>query len=286
MADVLLPQSRLLRFLVALLAGAWILLGIYLAFLHSDAPRVLSPVAEAAERTAAHPGYRVEIAASVQGVPGVGPLQMRGSGAVNGKTGRSQLELRTYGAPSPPGDFTITQITDGDTFYMALPALGSLAGGKPWMKLELSDLGTAGSGSADPKDQLSQLRSVAGSVQPTGTETVRGVPCTHYVASVDLGREAEQLRDEGKDEAADAIEELLDAGQQSTIPTEVWIDTKGFVRRQTISIPFGFLGAGAAMSMQMDLFAFGAEPRISPPPSSQVFDASGLAEQALEGVDA
>jgi hypothetical protein len=179
----------------------------------------LTPLAQAAERTAEYPGARMTIEGAFE-VPGSGAaLTMQGQGEYNGTTGRSRI---TMGADLPPeaaaqilgGRFEVEQVavTRPGTvvMYMRSTAFGQLPGGARWMKLDLSEEVGGQMQSMDPRDQLKMLRS-SKDFEELGTERVRGVPTTHYRATVDQGDEVERLRDEGEDAAADMLEKVIKA---------------------------------------------------------------------------
>lgn len=261
--DELLPQSRLAR--TAAIAGAavWLLLGFYLAFLHEDAPTVLSPVAEAADRTATAKGFRFEMHAQTS-TPEVGVIRMEGSGAYNGSTDRFSLELEATGNfPGIGSSFQMLEVAQGTTFYMSSPIMStSLPDGKSWIKMDLSEI-LGDNVNADPRQQLAELEKV-GDVTVVGDEKIRGVPTTHYRAMVDVA-------DSG----------IPGYPPGTVIPSDVWIDSEGYVRRNTISMPAD--AAGGSFAVQMDLFGFDANPDIAIPPDAAVFDGSELLEQ-LEGL--
>ena len=257
MAD-LMPEKRLFRAAIVVAAAAWALLGFYLAFLHEDSPTALSPVAEAAERTAAAPGYRFEMSGTMAGVA-TGSVQMTGSGAYNGATDRFSMELSMSGA-AVGGGLQMTEVGEGSTFYISSPLFSSaLPGGKSWVKVNLEEL--LGEGiNADPREQLAELESVA-DITVVGSEKIRGAQTTHYSALIDAGSVG-----------------MTGAGASTAIPTDIWIDANGYVRRQTARTP-SFLGGAGSIDLRMDLYAFGSSPEVVLPPESLVFDGGELIEE-------
>jgi hypothetical protein len=67
------------------------------------------------------------------------------------------------------------------------------------------------------------------------------------------------------------------------MPVEVWVDDGGLVRRmrQVMSIPTSPGAPGLEMDMRIDLYDFGAAPKIEIPPASKVFDTTPLLEAEL-----
>jgi hypothetical protein len=253
----------------------------------------LTPLAQAAERTAEYPGARMTIEGELE-VPGSGAVvTMEGEGEYNGKTGLSRLTVgsdlpQEAAAQVPGGRFEIEQI--GETrpgtvvMYMRSQAFGELPGGAEWMKLDLSEQVGAQMQSLDPREQLKMLRS-SEDFEKLGTERVRGVPTTHYKATVDQGDEIERLRDEGEDSAADLLETVIEANDGvDTVGVEAWVARDKTIRRLEMEVPFslGTSPAGTSMLMTLELYDFGIEPQIELPSESEVFDATEIAREELD----
>jgi hypothetical protein len=270
---------------LAVLAGLLVVPGLLGG---KDGSGRLNPIAEAAENTSSWPGARTSMQASVAGLPGGAAMSMDGHGVFSGETERSEITIgvRSTGLPGA-GSFEMTSIGDGDDFYMhsELFAAG-LPDGKSWMLLRdlAGGSGSQGSsaGQGDPREQLRYLRSVSDAITLVGKEPIRGTPTSHYVASVDMEREVERLRSEGADEAVDALEQSIELVGGSEQRVEVWIDGKNLIRRMAMGLPFELAGQGGRLAMTMDFFDFGIHPEIALPPESLVFDATDLAEDALE----
>jgi hypothetical protein len=253
----------------------------------------LTPLAQAAERTAEYPGARMTLEGRFE-VPGAGAvLTMTGDGVFNGKTGLSQI---TLGADLPPeaaaqfpgGRFEIEQVAETRpgtmVMYMRSGAFGELPGGAEWMKLDLSEEVPLQAQSFDPRDQLKMLRS-SEDLERLGSEQVRGVPTIHYRTTVDQGDEVERLRDEGEDAAADALEKVIAANDGvDTVEVDAWVAGDKTIRRLQMEIPFslGTTPAGATMLMSMELYDFGVEPDIELPSGDEVFDATEMAREGLD----
>jgi hypothetical protein len=253
----------------------------------------LTPLAQAAERTAEYPGARMEIEGGLE-VPGSGEvLAMQGRGEYNGQTGLSRITIGAdlpgaAAAQLPGGRFEVEQVAETRpgtaVMYMRSAAFGRLPGGAQWMKLDLSDQVGGQMQSVDPRDQLKMLRS-SEDLERLGSESVRGVPTTHYRATVDQREEIERLRDEGEDSAADMLETVIEANDGAdTVQIEAWVARDETVRRLRMEIPFsmGPSPAGTSMLMTLELYDFGIEPHIELPSESEVFDATELAREGLE----
>jgi hypothetical protein len=286
------PRTWLIGGLVALLVlagGAFLVLG------DGDDGGLpgLTPLAQAAERTAEYPGARMAIEGGLE-IPGSGAaLTMEGQGEYNGTTGLSRI---TLGAELPPeaaeqlpgGRFEVEQVSEARpgtvVMYMRSEAFGELPGGAEWMKLDLSEQVGGQVQSVDPREQLKMLRS-SDDLEELGTERVRGVPTTHYKATVDQREEVERLRDEGEDSAADFLETVIEVNDgDATVGVEAWVARDKTVRRLKMEVPFsmGAAPAGTSMLMTLELYDFGIEPHIDLPSESDVFDASDIAREEME----
>ena len=173
--------------------------------------------------------------------------------------------------------------------YMSAAALGGrLAGGKPWVGLDLSqaagrlgvNLSSLTDGQADPRTSLAQLRE-AGSVVEVGPTTVGGVRLTRYSVLLDLGKGLDKLEGAQRE----ALQQLLDRLQSTGGrygPADVWVDGDGYLRRFSMSVS-NYLGTGTSFSLAMDLHGFGDPVRIAVPPPSQVADLTGLLSSGAGG---
>jgi hypothetical protein len=165
--------------------------------------------------------------------------------------------------------------------YMRFPEglLPGLPAGKPWVKIDLQELGQqAGvdfqqlmqSQQADPSQGLQYLQDLT-DVQTVGDEDISGVQTTHYRGVVDLVSLADK-----HPELKSSIDQLVQQAGISRIPMEVWIDEDNFVRQLKES----FNAAGADTTMTMRLHDFGTSVDVSPPPTEQTVDLAQLLGQS------
>ncbi len=250
----------------------------------------LNPIAEAAGRTASYPGYRVAMTVSVSAPQVVGAsFQMQGTGEFNGDNQSGRLSL-SGSAPSGPSGLQVNEIiTDGDLYLGSPSFAGQLPEGKSWIEIRdfLSlvggDQSSASFQQSDPSNQLKMLAAVSDNFTLVDHEKVRGTQTAHYRASLDSAKEAALYRAQGNDTAADLVEKLAQQTGVSGSPVEVWVDSRGLVRRVRMSIPLPTAtGTQATMEMSMDFFDFGAAAQVFAPPSSEVFDATDLAKKGLD----
>jgi hypothetical protein len=169
--------------------------------------------------------------------------------------------------------------------------VSELPAGKEWIKVDVDalaqmkgvelDLEQLGSfGATDPLSILDALEGVSGPLETVGREEIRGTETTHYRTTLDPAKIAAQA------EAAGATEDVLgsfkDALAQAnlaSVPLDVWVDDDGLLRRMEIDASMTQEGLGGETSMRLtfDLFDYGAEVDVQPPPADLVVDAATLA---------
>ena len=218
---------------------------------------------------------------------------LSGQGAVDNESGDADITMRM-----PPVGKIETRVI-GDTMYMRFSGnfTGQPPGGKPWMKMDLEELSREQFGaslsemqgaSATPEEQLGYLRGVSDSVEKLGEEKVRGIPTTHYRATVDLEKAAAEEKDAAVRQAYEKMTEQIGA---SKLPMEVWLDEKDRVRRiktvtpvpeqpATGGSPNGRQAEGKGkMTMVYEYYDFGAPVRVVAPPPAQTTDVTDMAAQ-------
>jgi len=248
------------------------------------------PVSAAATKTQ-HAGaarVRFSLAFSVPRLQGK-MLRMNGTGAIDGTSGEMTFSLGSLlqraGIPAGSSMTEIFLKEDGDfVTYLDLGALSSrIPGGKQWIRLDLSKLGSSQgldfnkllSGSQlQPTDLLSLLKTEGATVTKVGPATVDGAPATQYHVVVDMAKALE---------ARGLTSPILAgvAAEMPTVPEDVWIGKDGLVHRIKLSFALTQQGKQMQMSMAMDLYDYGAQITIAPPPATDVFDATDFAQQGL-----
>jgi hypothetical protein len=258
----------------------------------------LDPVAAAATKSQSAGAARVRLSIAVSGPQGK-TFRLRGTGAIDGPSSDLRFKLGSLlgrvGLPSA----AMTQLAHGsmreitlqeDGDYIIYVRLGSLLssqlpGGQQWIKLDLSKLGkSAGldlskllSGSQmQPGDLLSLLQTEGAKIHKVGPATVNGAATTHYRVVVDT---RSRLKDLTTSPLLAGV-----AAQVPRIPEDVWIGKDGLVRHVRVSLNLPHGATAVRTTMAMDLYDYGAQVDIAAPPSSQVFDATELAQQGLGGL--
>ena len=263
----------------------------------------LDELTQAASTSAEAPSGRFDLSLEMT-YPGLGtPFRFTGQGAYDTEAERAAFTFdlsavarlfgglfggQGTGVDLSPDDWRIEAIQDGATVYMRFPAIADqLPAGKTWVRIdaeetaksagiELSGLEQFTDG--DPRALLDFLKSVSGEIETVGSEELRGVSTTHYRATIDL-RKYERLAPPGKrKELRDMLDDLVQQAGLAEMPFDVWLDDDGYVRKLETSFsaaPEGVAGAVEA-SMVFELYDYGADIGIAPPPAADVADASAL----------
>lgn len=252
-----MPGSRTIALLTIGLAGAAGLAGCGGG--GSPARLDASALKQTAQTTEAAGGARMDFSAHLYG------QTLRGAGVLDMKHDAYSMSVR-LGAL---GKGQVVMI--GNTLYLTLPpsVRKRAAAGKRWevgdlakaAKVRGSDLSQFAPSTA-PGSMLEQLRAV-GDVRRVGTDTVRGVPTTHFHATVDLHKAAALLPPARRAQIQPQIDLLLLQAGQSTVPVDAWLDGQKRLRRESVTL--ANLG-----TMRLDLYDFGKPRRVVAPPADQV----------------
>ncbi|HWL37961.1 MAG TPA: hypothetical protein VNQ77_17375 [Frankiaceae bacterium] len=238
---------------------------------------------------------------------------LRAAGTKTVETGSARMEMRSEGSGfsmtgsgvsalrEVKGVMTMTisaagQSTEmetrllGDVMYLRMPGA---PGGKPWVKFDLDELSTMSgidlaalsqARQNDPTQALSYFAGVSDDVREDGEEEVRGEKTTRYKATFDLTKARDT---EAKAEAKANIDKLIQTLGTSTMPATVWIDDAGRMRKMTYELdlskaPQG-LGGGGVMTTTFEMYDFGVEVDVAPPPANETADGADLIRQQQGG---
>jgi hypothetical protein len=263
----------------------------------------LDELTEAASASAEAPSGRFDLSMQMS-FPGLGvPIRFTGQGAYDTEADRSAFSfdmsalarllggLGAGGAGAPdlsPDAWRIEAIQDGKTVFMRFPAIADqLPAGKTWLKIDAEGAAKAAGidlseleqfTSDDPRTLLDFLKGASGEIETVGSEELRGVDTTHYRATIDL-RNYDRLVPPGqRKELRDMLGDLVRQAGLTEMPFDVWLDDEGYVRKVELSFdasPAGVAGALEA-SMVFELYDYGADVGIAPPPAADVVDMSKL----------
>jgi hypothetical protein len=277
---------------VAVCIGA----GSAFALFGSDSSTLSDPVAQAATVSAAAAGYRIHMQITIPSPAAGAPITGVGDGFVDARDHAATITVAMSFGDSPQvaqvlGSSTLrmTELIDGTTVYMKLPAVttGALgAPGKEWLKIDLAkSLHLPGLASLEgnpatgnPSEMLQYLRAVSDSVVAEGHQRIGGLETVHYHANISLDRVISALPPADRAAAQQAISGLEQIAQLHAIPVDVWVDSGHLIRRMRMT--FGAVtatGQSTGFGLTMDFSDYGPQPRPSPPPADQVQDIGALA---------
>jgi hypothetical protein len=256
----------------------------------SDASEV---VAQAASSTEDAGSYRVDAQVSMEGFTPE-PVAMPAEGVFDADERRGHMTMDLSSLTDSTGEADVGEvemIVEGLVFYLRAPALRELRPElEPWIRFDLQALGEQQgvdleqlrqlSRQSNPSEALAYLRGVSGDVEEVGNEDVRGVETTHYRATVDLDRVVAQASSEQREALRTQIEPLQQRANVDDALVDVWIDDDGLVRRQVIRYEDMRLAPGPTgdLTLRMELYDFGVEVDVEPPPEDQVTDFQELLE--------
>ncbi len=166
--------------------------------------------------------------------------------------------------------------TIGDTAWMKWGLLDMLSGTDgAWIETEAEQESISGA-AGSPADLLDLLRGASGEVEDLGKETIRGVETTHWRMILDM----EDYADELSAEEAAEVREMV--GEFGDIPLDVWIDADGLLRRLEMAMSGDTLGQAMGAgdeftaSMWYELYEYGSDIEITPPPADEVVSGSDI----------
>jgi hypothetical protein len=169
-----------------------------------------------------------------------------GEGELAGDRGRLELHFAEAAGGLFPAD--VEAVYADGALYARVSGLAGLipglaTGGKDWLEVDLGADGEAldeylDLGGGDPTRLLETLEA-AGAFDEVGSERVRGVETTRYRGSV------------------------------ASSSVDVWVGADGLVRRVAVS-------DGEGTDVELELFDFGADVEIEPPPADEVAELGEL----------
>ncbi len=239
----------------------------------------LAAVTRAADATDRVPGYRFALTLAVS--VGGKTLTSVGSGSVDERGSEGSALIEVEGK-------RIAEVIAKPYVYVQAPsgAKASVTHGKRWLRTDLaaytesSGGGSLGGSSPDPSQELSYLKS-AGTVSRVGEEPVRGVPSTHYHAIVYFDRFAAAAPADQRASAQRTGATLERITGSKTMPMDVWIRRDGRVSRIADALSLCAPEGRLQVSLGIDLFAFGRQPVVTPPPLSEVTDVSAKTKATI-----
>ncbi len=286
-------ENDMRRWLAAAVAGAVLFAGGCDSSSERSAPEAarretpLEAVLGATSRTVEARTSRTTFTMTMEGVPDLpGPFTVTGEGAVDFPAKQGSMVM-TVPAVAGVDIGRVDAVFTGTTIYQRFPPhFAALLGGKPWVKVDLAQMGEiagvdlsslAQGSSSDPTHALDLLRGVGADLLEVGRERLRGDEVTHYRGTIDPNKAAAMAPPERQA----ALRKLAELYAQP-IPVEVWIDGQGRLRKfsQVLDMSKFNLPAEATrgrriagtMSFSGELFDFGTPVSVAIPPPDQVTD--------------
>ncbi len=121
-----------------------------------------------------------------------------------------------------------------------------------------------------PVDLLSRFADADATIEDLGSETLRGVETTHYLATVDLVHLAETMSAE---ELAELHEDFGSPDELPLLPIDIWIDADGRLHKFEMHLDASTFDASAetgSMTMTYEIFDHGQDLGITPPDPANV----------------
>jgi hypothetical protein len=285
----IIPRSyaRTMRRLVATLSA--LLLVVALAGCGDDGTAVtvdpLAAVLAAPEKTVEAESAKVAIDMTM--VAEGQEITLTGEGVMSLTEALGTLTFEMNGIPGA-GRAVIEQIVDGTMLYVRSELFSASGVDTPWVSIDLEEIGEMagvdvsqlGGQQNDPTQTLAYLEGAADDVEEVGKENVRGVETTHYRATVDLAKAAENA---GAVTDPEAFEKIIDQIGTETVDVDVWIDEDGRARRMAQSMPMNTEQGSVDVDTAMEFFDFGTEVDVEPPPADQVTDLAEVLGQVGAG---
>ena len=237
---------------------AAVLVAAVVAALTLHAPTAVGPdtlrlVGSASAAAASAGSYRMEMQFSFDGggaeleVDATADLLASGAG-----TGRIAL----------PDGSNLRFLTTAEHGWFELPTTSpQRLGGKTWVGFPVS--GAQAGMTQDPLEMLAAL-SDGKDVRDLGEDEVRGVDTRHY--AVELDRDA--LSALAQQQPGGALPGGLPDGVELDGTAELWLDEEALPRRMRVELETG----GMTIEMRFDLFEYGVEVDVTPPPADSVVE--------------
>lgn len=233
------------------------------------------------------PGY--QMALKVTGSAAGQAIDVTGNGTFDQAAHAGGLTMNVA-LPTIGGEgFHIDAVILGTDVYLKLPAslAGKIPGGKPWLEINLSDIGSGvgitgrswlvDNSGGNPAEFLQLLRAAStGSVENLGRKTIDGVRTNGLRATVDLSKVVDTLPASEKQGASSAIASIEKLTGLHYLPITAWVDSSDHVRRIVVSEAGHVEGQPFSETVQIDFVKYGPEPVPAAPPAGEVTNLESL----------
>jgi hypothetical protein len=254
-------------------------------------------IVSAARQTSERATGRFEVTVAADGMLGAGgePLTLTTTGAYDADQGLYTASLDTsqvLGA-LPGGEAvgeigpTIDAVVAGEIVYLDVSPLASVLGAE-WLKVTVPELaGEDGLSSlVDPGAVLDALEGAGADMSEVGREDVRGVETTHYSGTLSLQEAYDAIPADDRSELEGMLGGVVDLTGLPDLPTDVWVDDDGLVRRIELSVDaasFGVPGLDDAgsITLTVELFDIGEDVAIEVPADDEAIAIDELTPEGL-----
>jgi hypothetical protein len=232
-------------------------------------------------------GY--QIAVKVTGRAAGHPVNATGNGTFTQAPHAGRLKLDVSVPTLGRRDVQIDAVILGKDFYLKLPPsfAGKIPGGKPWLELNLAQVGKSvgiqglpsltDNPGDNPAEFLHVLRAAStGGVQNLGRQTIDGVSTTGVRATVDLSKVVDALPASRRPSVSSAIAPIEKLTGLRYLPIEAWVDSSNHVRRIVLSEAGHVEGQPFSENVQLDFVKYGPEPVPAAPPADEVTNIMSL----------
>jgi hypothetical protein len=184
----------------------------------------------------------------------------------------------TVNASSSGTSLIEKELVVGGHFYLGLSIdgtpLSQFTGGAEWIDIPVPDQSgsnSPGLGNVDPLSQIQTLEKKGITVVNLGTSVIDGYAVSGYSVTPshleELGS-VEQEMAAGQITAAQGKQILNAAKTLGTFTSDVWIDSSGLLRRETVNVGGGT--SGEVGKVDMTFVNYGTPVSIAAPPSNEI----------------
>jgi hypothetical protein len=233
------------------------------------------------------PGY--QLALKVTGSAAGRTINVTGTGAFNEAARGGRLTINVNRPTISGENLRINAVILGNDIYLKVPEslAGKIPGGKPWVGLNLSEIGKStgvqglSSLTDNPRENPARFLQIlradsTGTVQNLGRQTIDGVSTTGVAATVDLSKVADTLSTSQRGSESAAIASIEKLTGLRYLPVEAWVDSSRHVRRIVLSETGRVEGQPFSENVQLDFVKYGPEPVPAAPPANEVTNIMSL----------
>ena len=233
------------------------------------------------------PGYQVAI--RVTGTAAGHAINVTGTGEFEQAAHASRLTLDMNPPTLGSAKAQIDEVILGKDVYVKLPAplAGKIPGGRPWLELNLSEVGeragipglsslTENPGE-NPARLLQFLRAIStGKRESLGRQTIDGVSTSVSRATIDLSKVVGTLPRSQRRSASLAIAWIEKLTGLRYLPIKAWVDSSDHFRRMVMSAAGHVEGQPFSESIRLDVIKYGSEPVPTAPSADEVTNVMSL----------